>query len=140
MNFPSSDDIEKSIGFTEISDREEFENMLKLDCAIIYILVDWSGPERISRYAVYKAIHELDRKQIPLYRINCSAQGNNYSEEWLTKQKEAHRNFCYGGYGETLLIVRGKVLDFIGNPGKEKPDHITEKLNEWIALCDNHEK
>ncbi len=140
MNFPSPDDMEKSIGFTEIFGREDFEDMLKLDHAIIYILVNWSGPERISRYAVYKALYELNRKQIPLYKINCSAQENSYVEEWLTKQKEAYRNFYFGGYGEMLFVVRGKVLDFIGNPGKEKPDHITEKLNEWIALCGNHEK
>lgn len=140
MNFPSPGDMEESIGFTEISNREEFENMLKRDHAIIYILVEWSGPERISRYTVYKALYELDRKQIPLYRINCSAQENSYVEEWLTRQKEAYRNFYFGGWGETLFVVRGKILDFIGNPGKEKPGHITEKLKEWIALCDDHGK
>lgn len=135
MNLPSPDDMETSIGFTEISSREEFEDLLKLDHAIIYILVDWSGSERISRYAVYKALYELDIKQIPLFKIDCSAQENRYVEDWLIQQRESLSHFYFGGNGETLFVVRGKILDFIGNPGLKESHSIKEKLEQWINLC-----
>lgn len=135
MNLPSPDDMEKSIGFTEIFNRGEFKNMLTLDYAIVYISVDWSGSERISRYTVYKALYELGIKQIPLFKIDCSAQENRYVEDWLIQQRESLSHFYFGGNGEMLFVVRGKILDFIGNPGLKEWRGTKETLEQWINLC-----
>lgn len=128
-------DMEKSVGLTELITEQEFMSMLKIDHAILYISVDWSGPERVSRYLIYKALHELDKK-VPVFKIDCSLQENNYVEEWLRHQTNTLESLYSGGWGETLFIVRGKILDFIRNPGKEKPDQVKEKLKGWIDLCD----
>jgi hypothetical protein len=129
-------DMEKSVGLTELATEQEFMSMLKIDHAIVYISVDWSGPERVSRYLVYKALHELDKKKVPVFKIDCSLQENKYVEEWLRHPTDGSESLYSGGWGETLFIVKGKMLDFIRNPGKEKPNHVKEKLKGWIDLCD----
>jgi hypothetical protein len=50
--------------------------------------------------------------------IDCSNQKNKYLENWLGKQKENLSHLYYGGYGETLLISKGEVLDCINNPSE----------------------
>lgn len=51
--------LEKTSGLTDLPSQESFLDILKLDKAMIYLLVDWSGPERVSRYNIYKALNEF---------------------------------------------------------------------------------
>src|ERR1700712_4000561 len=89
------DNLEKLIGLTDLFTDQDFLDVLKLDRAIIYMLVDWSGPERISRYTVYKVLNELDKKEIALFKINCSDQTKDYVVDWLIRQRENQKDFYY---------------------------------------------
>lgn len=115
----------------DVPNQQEFQTMLQLDRAIVYISVDWSGPERISRYCVYKALSEIQHNMIPVFKIDCSEQDNRYIEEWLRDQKESNKYVYSGGCGETLLIERGHVIDMIRNPGQSGPEKTKEMLIGW---------
>ena len=125
------DNLEKLIGLIDLSTNQDFLEVLKLDRAIIYMLVDWSLPERISRHNVYKALNQLDKKKISLFKINCSNQRKDYVVDWLIRQKENQRDLYYGGCGETLLIDKGNIVDFIKNPGKLGQRQTKVKLLQW---------
>lgn len=109
----------------------EFLNVLKLDKAIIYLFVDWSGPERISRFIVFKTLSDIGKIEIPLFKIDCSDQTKNYVVDWLIEQRENKKGFNYGGCGETLLMSKGKIINFIKNPGQLGPEKTTKKIHEW---------
>ncbi len=129
------DNLEKLIELTDLSTNEDFLNVLKLDRAIIYMLVDWSGPERVSRLNVYKAFKELNNKEMSLFKINCSDQTKDYVIDRLIKQRENQQDLYYGGWGETLLINKGNIVDFIKNPGQLGQQQTKLKLLEWGQYC-----
>jgi hypothetical protein len=131
------DKSEKDGGLAELSSKERFLDILKLDKAILYLLVDWSGPERESRYIVYRALNELNKKEIPVYKIDCSDQTKEYVVDWLIGQKGNKKHFYYGGWGETLFIEKGKVIDFIENPAQLGLDKTKEKLKQWVNTAAN---
>jgi hypothetical protein len=112
--------------------QQSFLDILKLDKAILYLLVDWSGPERVSRYNIYKAINELGKKcEIPVYKIDCTDQTKEFIIDWLIAQRENKKEFYYGGWGEALFIENGAIVDLIKNPGQIGLDKTREKLKEW---------
>ena len=115
---------------TEVTTEEEFKNVLKLYRAIVYILVTWSGPERISRSAVFKALGEIKIVGTPVFKIDCSRE-TNYVEQWLVEQGYGQQDLCYGGWGETLLLENGKLIDFIKNPAGLGYESIKHKLAGW---------
>jgi hypothetical protein len=125
------DDLERSSGLSELSTPQDLEDVLKLDKAIIYFLVDWSGPERLSRYAVYSVLNELKNEGTPVFKIDCSDQKKKYVEDWLTGQRESKRDFYYGGWGETILISKGQIIDVIANPSQVGLIKTKEKIKEW---------
>ena len=124
------DDLEKTSGVVDIHTQNDFLNVLKLDKAIIYLLVNWSGPERISRYYVYKAFNDLDKTGVFIFKIDCSDEEKKYIEDWLIGQREK-QDFYFGGWGETLLIEKGEIADFIRNPGQKKKKKTKKKIKEW---------
>ena len=124
--------LEIPVGLVELSTEEEFLNALKLDRAIIYLLVDWSGPERVSRYIVLNALSETDKMGIPVFKIDCSDQAKKYIVDWLIGQRENKKEFYYGGWGETLLLSQGNIVDVIKNPAQFGRDKTREKIREWI--------
>lgn len=105
--------------------------MLKLDKAIIYLLVDWSGPERVSRSIVYKALNEHKGDGIPTFQIDCSDQTKQYFVKWLNEQGNNKDEIYFGGYGEIILVANSAVKDYIKNPGQHGLEKVREKLNEW---------
>ena len=46
------DALERTIQLKELATQQDFESALNLDKVVIYLLVDWSRPERASRYVV----------------------------------------------------------------------------------------
>ena len=124
-------ELEKSIGIIDLPNQKEFQWMLHLDRAIVYISVNWSGPERISRYCVYKALNEIQHNMMPVFKIDCSEQDKRYIEEWLWDQKESNKCVYSGGWGETLLIERGHIIDMIRNPGQSGLEKTKEMLVSW---------
>ncbi len=124
--------LEKTSGLIDLPTQQSFLDILKLDKAIVYLLVDWSGPEMVSRNKVIKAFNELDKKAIPAFKIDCSDQTKEYVVAWLNKQGENKKDFYYGGWGETLFIKKGSVVDFIKNPGQLGLDKIKAKFKDWV--------
>jgi hypothetical protein len=124
--------LEKTSGLTDLPSQESFLDILKLDKAMVYLLVDWSGPERVSRYNIYKALNEFGGKcEMPVFKIDCSDQTKEYVIDWLIGQRENKKELYYGGWGETLLIEKGTIVDLINNPGQLGLDKTKEKLKEW---------
>ncbi len=64
--------LERTIQLKELATQQDFESALNLDKVVIYLLVDWSGPERASRYVVYKTLSDLEIKEILFSHCHCS--------------------------------------------------------------------
>ena len=110
---------------------QEFNDVLALERAIIYFLVNWSGPERTSRIAVGLALKDLENDGTPVFQIDCSDQEKEYVVKWLIDQRKENLNFYYGGYGETVLITKGTIIDFIKFPGRLGVEKVKEKIAGW---------
>ncbi len=102
------DNLEDIIGIKDLPNQQDFLDVLKLDKAIIYLLVDWSGQERQSRKVVFQTLNELDKHGTPVFKINCSDQTKKYIVDWLIEQRQNIKDFYYGGFGETLLLEKRK--------------------------------
>lgn len=103
-----------------------------MDSVIIYLFVDWSGPEILSRYYVYRALNELDKEGIPIFKFDCTDQNKmKHVEDWLTGQRESKQHFYFGGWGETVFVEKGEIIDFIANPGQLGLDLTIEKIKKW---------
>jgi hypothetical protein len=123
--------LEAENNIKELHTEQDFFEVLKLNRAIVYMLVDWSGPERVSRYLVYQELKELGSNGTPVFKIDCSDQTKEYIVDWLVKQRESNKEFYYGGWGETLLLDQGNIVDYISNPAKLGRMKTKEKLAEW---------
>ena len=133
--FDLFENLEKLGKLKTLATEREFMDVLKLDCAIIYFLVDWSGPERESRAVVYKTLTEIEKIGTLVFKIDCSDQKNQYIVGWLLKQGENNGESYYGGWGEMLLVGKGVVIDFIKNPGRIGLQVTKDKLIEWKNYC-----
>ena len=108
--------LEQKGNLNELQTIEDFERILKLNKAILYFTVNWSGPEKISRYIIFSIFIEFNNKETPVYIIDCSDQNKKYIKDWLIRQRENKNHLYYGGLGETLLIKNGEITDYILNP------------------------
>lgn len=124
-------EFEIPAGVIELVSLQDFENIIKLDKAIIYLQVNWSGPERLSRFTFFSAINKLKNEGIPIFIIDCSDQKKEYVKDWLINQRENRSQFYYGGWGETILISKGEIIDFIANPAKIGIEKTQIRVNEW---------
>lgn len=123
--------LERTNGIKELVTQQDFFDLLKIEQAIVYLLVNWSGPELASRYCVYKALNELGTEGTPSFKIDCSDQSKEYIVDWLEKQKEGDIHFYYGGWGETLFLYKGNITDYISNPAKLGLSQTKKKLSKW---------
>ena len=123
--------LEQTNGIKELVTQQDFFDMLNIEKAIVYLLVNWSGPELASRYCVYQALNELGAECTPSFKIDCSDQSKEYIVQWLEKQKEGNIQFYYGGWGETLFLQKGDIVEYISNPAKLGLAKTKEKLSEW---------
>ncbi len=114
-----------------IKDFSTFQELLNLDNVILYFSVDWSGPERMSCKLVMEALTQMADLPAATPAYICEVQPNDVIEAWLLEQARKNPNFRFGGYGETVLLERGKIVDFILNPAKLGLDGIKDKLNRW---------
>lgn len=115
-----------------ITTSDDFFTAINLPRIIIYLLVEWSGPERVSRSIVLKVINNIDLKGIPVYKIDCSNLNVKYVEDWMAVQAKGNAEFIYGGWGETLLVGNNKLLDFIQWPFKLGYEATKEKIEGWL--------
>jgi hypothetical protein len=115
-----------------ISSEHEFAEVCQLPKAIIYIQVDWSEQERLSRQIFQDVLAVIDRNGVPVFKIDCSSQQQEYFENWLIVQKQHVHLFYSGGYGEILLVQNGEVADFINFPGKSGFEETKAKIQSWL--------
>ena len=115
---------------SELKTEEEFNDLLKLPKAILYLQVDWSGPERISRSMIAKALKEIGQLNIPVFKINVS-EPTIFAENWYSEQRKVIPFFIYGGWGETVLIEHGTITDFITYPAHVGYEKTKEKIKNW---------
>ena len=131
----SDENPTNSLDVADVKTEREFRNMLNLDCAIVYLLVTWSGPERVSRGVVFEALREIGKEGTPVFRIDCSDNQTTYVEQWLIEQTENPYELYSSGYGETLLLKNGQLIDFIKYPAKLGYEKTKEKLLNWKKYC-----
>ena len=124
--------LEKQSGLVEVCTIQDFWSALQLDRAIIYLEVNWSGPERLSCYNVFRALSEINKDETALFKVDCSNQTKDYVINWLLSQKENQEGLYFGGWGETLLLEKGNIVDFIKNPGQSGLAQTKLKLLEWL--------
>lgn len=125
------DELEHTIQLKELTTQQDFEAVFNLDKVVLYFLVDWSGPERASRYVVYKTLSDLEVNEIPIFKIDCSDQEKQYVVDWLLEQHEDFYRLYDGGNGETLLLKNGKLIDFIKFPFQLGLENLREKMVAW---------
>ncbi|MDF2193364.1 hypothetical protein [Paraflavitalea sp. CAU 1676] len=118
--------------FPEVNTPGEFMRLLKQERVVLYIQVDWSGPERGSRQVFKKALSEMADVNIPVCRIDCFDESKEYVIDWLLEQRVQYNGFNFHGTGEVLLVVNGNLVEFIAYPAKSGLDAVREKLNQWL--------
>jgi len=117
----------------DLETKDQFLDVLQLNKAIIYLLVNWSGGERVSRNFIYKAFSEIDKKETLLFKIDCSDQEKEYVVDWLIGQEQKKQLF-YDGWGATLFLQKGKITDVIPKPLEIEFLNIKERLEKWCKL------
>lgn len=110
----------------------DFNEVLKLQMVILYVFVDWSAQELFSRDIISQALNQIEDKKVPVFMIDCSSQEQKHVEKWLLNQK--NEAFSYGGFGETLLLKEGEIIDFIKYPASLGFDKTKEKLENWLKM------
>ena len=110
----------------------DFNDVLKLPLVILYIFVDWSAQELFSRDIIFQVLNQIEANKIPIFMVDCSSQEQKYIEKWLLNQK--NKVFSYGGFGETLLLKEGKIIDFIKYPADLGLSKTKEKLENWLKM------
>ena len=128
------DNLEQMSELGTISSEQEFSEVLRLPKAIMYFLVDWSGPERISRPAIYRVISEINLNKTPFFKVDCSDQRQEYIMKWLTTQPRLFNDSYHGGWGETLLLKNGFIVDYIKYPGKLGLDKTRAIIENWVVF------
>jgi hypothetical protein len=118
-------------GLMTLETQQEFMDTVTLDRSIIYLLVDWSGQERASRHVIYNALSDLNEDGVSVFQIDCADETNQYVLDWLIEQQNNKQGFRYGGYGETLLVERGEIIDYIKYPAELGLEKTKEKLTDW---------
>ena len=122
--------LESKFELKELKTHEDFKKMLKLEKVIIYFFVNWSGPERISRYFVYKTLYELDTINIPVYKIDCSDRNGDYVEKWLSEQWKKSGKHTHHGNGEVALVKNGNIDELI-IPTRTGMKKVKEMFLSW---------
>lgn len=114
----------------QIINKGDFDDMLKLARVIIYISVNWSAQERISRNVLNTVMTELRINEFPIFKIDCSEQTNKYVEDWLVSQSP--QNLYSNGYGEIIFVAYGKIIDYIKYPGELGIEKTKTKIEHWL--------
>ena len=127
--------MEKTDRIKQIVNKEDLDQMLKLAKTIIYISVNWSGQERMSRHVVNQVFDDLNVDEIPVFEIDCLGQENKYVKDWINSQSSSIQRSYLNGYGETLLVNYGKVINHIKYPGELGIEKTKMKIKRWL-----HEK
>jgi len=114
----------------EVDSEAKFNRLLVLPKAIVYVQVNWSDPEKVSRQIVSKVLTEIGSFKTPVFKIDSSDPNLPFIDTWLINQRQVVNGFNYGGWGETLLIENGNITAFIG-PAKSGFEKTKEIINSW---------
>jgi hypothetical protein len=133
LNTELLNNLEHICELKEIADEQSFNEMIKFPRTIIYISVNWSGYERISRYIINSVLNGFKAIEIPIFKIDCTEQEKRYVEVWLKNQSASAQYYYSNGYGETLLVEHGQIVDVIRYPGELGIEKTRSKIEQWLT-------
>ncbi len=136
MSSTNNIQLNESVGVFEIKTPEEFADLLKFKKAILYLQVDWSGPEHMARGLVYNLLNELKIDTLtsnttPFFKLDCSDDLPAFIKNWFDAQSP-RRNVYSHGYGELLLVQNGTIIQLIENPTSYGKEKIHGELVLWL--------
>lgn len=108
-----------------------FQPLLLLHQVILHLHVDWSG----EALAVRKMLDDvLDRLPAgaAVYSLNCSGPAAQTIEDWLHALKLNNPAFSWGGWGELVFLVNGKVQDVIPRPAQTGSAAVAGIIGSWL--------
>lgn len=128
--------LNESVGVFEIKTQEEFADFLKFEKAILYLQVDWSGPERMARNMVISILNELKINALasntsPFFKLDCSEDPEENIRNWLDSHS-THKRIYSRGYGDMLLFQHGKVTQWINKTPEYGAGKLKEIIAEWL--------
>lgn len=125
------DELETNLELEYLETLEDFKRALKQELIVIYLMVNWSGPERFSRYNIFKSLEKDKFIKDRIKIIDCSDQKKIFLEEWLKNQKEEYKYFYTGGYGETIFVKKNNINKYFKNPGSMSVEEIENEFKNW---------
>jgi hypothetical protein len=97
-------------GAHRLSTCAEVEGTLHEERAVVYITVDWSGQERLSRRTFADFVHRIEREhselRVTIWIVSDESGG---IDEWFGTLKLS--GATAGGYGALVWLRRGQVQD-----------------------------
>lgn len=110
----------------KIETEAEFESILLLEKAMVFIFFEWSAQAIVTRKTILSwedrfkfkdQLFELDSEELPI----C--------ENWLRNEvQERH------GYGSFVWLVDGKIVDYEKDAGKLEFSELERKTSEIFGI------
>lgn len=131
--------LNESVGVFEIKTPEEFADFLKFEKAILYLQVDWSGYEHMSRGLIYDLLIEMNQnavsnKSIPVFKLDCTGETSINIRNWFDSSRYIRKRIYSFGYGELLLVRNGVIITCIEYPADRGKEQVKSIWNSWNRL------
>jgi hypothetical protein len=114
-----------------LSTRTEVESTLHEERAVVYISVDWSGQERLSRRTFAEFVHRIEREQSEL-RVTfwIMSEQSESIDEWFRALYLS--GAAAGGYGALVWLQRGQLQDVEGYAAQAGVENLVKRtLKLW---------
>jgi hypothetical protein len=106
----------------KIETSADFEMLLDLEKAIVFIFLEWSGSAHLSKRVVIEWENQT-KLIIPLFEIN--PEDSDECSKWV------YENDIHGhGYGSIVWLEKGKFLEFEKDAGKSGASGIERKTSK----------
>jgi hypothetical protein len=114
-----------------LSTRTEVESTHQQERAVVYISVDWSGQERMSRKTFGEFVHRIEREhsglRVTFWIVTDNSEG---IDEWFRTLKLSA--LAAGGYGALVWLRRGQVQDVEGYAAQAGVESLVKRtLKLW---------
>lgn len=117
----------------EIRDENDLKVIQNKPKALIYIVANWCGQERIGRNKVFKAVESLKVKNFNLFVMDTSDEQPRFFPNWLNQYSDKADKLFFRGYSELLLFKNGKFIDYMTYTFNMNQNEILKNLKKWNA-------
>jgi len=117
----------------EIRGDKDLKIILNEPKALIYIVANWCGQERIGRNKIFKAVESLKERNFNLFIMDTSDEQPRYFPNWLNQYSDKADKLFFRGYSELLLFKNGKFIDYITYAFNMNQNEILKNLKQWNA-------